>query len=64
MYIYGLMLTDYRSEFSLVIDDLASPVNLNDSPDVLMNVYLNHPEYSIPRGIMHELAEESKKHTA
>ena len=34
------MLTDYRSEFSLVIDDLASPVNLNDSPDVLMNVYL------------------------
>ena len=41
MYIYGLMLTDYRSEFSLVIDDLASPVNLNDSPEVLMNVYLN-----------------------
>ena len=27
-------------------------------------VLRNHPEYSIPRGIMHELAEESKKHTA
>ncbi len=41
MFIYGLMLTDYRSEFSLVIDDLANPVSLNDSTDALMNVYLN-----------------------
>ena len=40
MYLYGLMLTDYSSEFSLVIDTLATSVNLNGVADAVMQVYL------------------------
>lgn len=39
-YLYGLMLTDYSSEFSLVIDTLATSVNLNGVADAVMQVYL------------------------
>ena len=40
MYLYGIMLTDYSSEFSLVIDTLSTPVNLTGAADALMQVYL------------------------
>ena len=39
MYLYGIMLTDFSSEFSLVIDTLSTPVNLTGAADVLMQVY-------------------------
>ena len=40
MYLYGIMLTDFSSEFSLVIDTLTSNVSLTGASDAVMNVYL------------------------
>ena len=41
MYLYGIMLTDFSSEFSLVIDTLTSNVSLTGASDAVMNVYLD-----------------------